>query len=100
MTTTATSRSPKDKRMSSIRRALAAGAALGAATLALAGCGSSSSSSSSTSASSGAASSTSSTAAAANSNVFGTPHKATGTPYVFGLINDETGPVTFPEARQ
>ena len=27
-------------------------------------------------------------AAAANSNVFGTPHKATGTPYVFGLIND------------
>jgi branched-chain amino acid transport system substrate-binding protein len=86
--------------MSSLRRALAAGAVLGAATLAVAGCGSSSSSSSSTSASNAAASSTSSTAAAAGSTVFGTAHKATGTPYVFGLINDETGPVTFPEARQ
>ncbi|HWI71464.1 MAG TPA: ABC transporter substrate-binding protein [Baekduia sp.] len=31
---------------------------------------------------------------------FGTPKKATGSPYVFGTINDETGPVTFPEARQ
>jgi branched-chain amino acid transport system substrate-binding protein len=35
-----------------------------------------------------------------SSSVFGTPHKATGTPYVFGMINDETGAVTFPEARQ
>ena len=26
--------------------------------------------------------------------------KASGSPYVFGMINDETGPVTFPEARQ
>ena len=41
----------------------------------------------------------SSTAAASNS-VFGTPKKATGTPYVFGMINDETGAVTFPEGRQ
>ena len=32
--------------------------------------------------------------------MFGTPKKATGTPYVFGMINDETGAVTFPEARQ
>lgn len=32
--------------------------------------------------------------------MFGTPHKATGSPYVFGLINDETGAVTFPESRQ
>ena len=40
-----------------------------------------------------------STAAASNS-VFGTPKKATGTPYVFGMINDETGAVTFPEGRQ
>jgi len=32
--------------------------------------------------------------------VFGTPKKATGSPYVFGMINDETGAVTFPEARQ
>ena len=32
--------------------------------------------------------------------MFGTPKKATGSPYVFGMINDETGAVTFPEARQ
>ena len=38
--------------------------------------------------------------AAASGSVFGTPKKATGTPYVFGMINDETGAVTFPEARQ
>jgi branched-chain amino acid transport system substrate-binding protein len=38
--------------------------------------------------------------AAASTSVFGTPKKATGTPYVFGMINDETGAVTFPEARQ
>jgi branched-chain amino acid transport system substrate-binding protein len=42
----------------------------------------------------------SSTAAAAGTSVFGAPKKATGTPYVFGMINDETGAVTFPEARQ
>src|ERR1700689_1425820 len=63
------------------------------------GCSSSSSpSSSSTSSTTGppAASST----AAASSSVFGTPKKATGSPYVFGMINDETGAVTFPEARQ
>ncbi len=41
-----------------------------------------------------------STAAAAGTSAFGTPKKATGTPYVFGMINDETGAVTFPEARQ
>ena len=66
-----------------------------AAVLALtaAGCSSSSSSSSSTPASG-------STTAAASSSVFGTPKKATGSPYVFGMINDETGAVTFPEARQ
>ena len=66
-----------------------------AAVLALtaAGCSSSSSSSSSTP-------SSGSTTAAASSSVFGTPKKATGSPYVFGMINDETGAVTFPEARQ
>ena len=32
--------------------------------------------------------------------MFGTAKKATGTPYVFGMINDETGAVTFPEGRQ
>ncbi|MGH3154107.1 MAG: ABC transporter substrate-binding protein [Streptosporangiaceae bacterium] len=41
-----------------------------------------------------------STTAAASSFSFGTAKKATGTPYVFGMINDETGAVTFPEARQ
>jgi len=60
---------------------------------AAAGCSSSSSSGSSAPASS-------STTAAASSSVFGTPKKATGSPYVFGMINDETGSVTFPEARQ
>jgi branched-chain amino acid transport system substrate-binding protein len=66
-----------------------------AAVLALtaAGCSSSGSSSSSTPASG-------STTTAASSSVFGAPKKATGSPYVFGMINDETGAVTFPEARQ
>jgi branched-chain amino acid transport system substrate-binding protein len=66
-----------------------------AAVLALtaAGCSSSSSSGSSTP-------SSGSTTAAVSSSVFGTPKKATGSPYVFGMINDETGAVTFPEARQ
>jgi branched-chain amino acid transport system substrate-binding protein len=58
--------------------------------LAAAGCTSSSSS----------PPSSSGTSAAASRSVFGTPKKATGTPYVFGMINDETGAVTFPEARQ
>src|ERR1700678_595017 len=66
--------------------------------LVAAGC---SSSGSSSSVSSGSSSSTaSSTPAAASGSVFGTPKKATGTPYTFGMINDETGAVTFPEARQ
>jgi branched-chain amino acid transport system substrate-binding protein len=64
--------------------------ALVAAGLIAAGC---SSASSSAPASGG-------TTGAASGSVFGTPHKATGTPYVFGMINDETGAVTFPEARQ
>ena len=66
-----------------------------AAVLALtaAGCSSSSSSSSSTP-------SSGSSTTAASSSVFGTAKKATGSPYVFGMINDETGAVTFPEARQ
>jgi branched-chain amino acid transport system substrate-binding protein len=68
-----------------------------AAVLALtaAGCSSSSSSSSSSSNTPSSGSTT-----AASSSVFGTPKKATGSPYVFGMINDETGAVTFPEARQ
>ncbi|MGN6871481.1 MAG: ABC transporter substrate-binding protein [Solirubrobacteraceae bacterium] len=66
-----------------------------------AGCGSSSSSTSSATGSSGSSGgSTGTTTATASSFSFGTPKKATGSPYVFGMINDETGPVTFPESRQ
>ena len=80
---------------------LGTAAVVAATGLIAAGCGSSSSSSS-TSASSGSSGSSTSatTTAAAGSSSFGTPKKATGSPYVFGMINDETGPVTFPEARQ
>src|ERR1700677_2029647 len=66
--------------------------------LVAAGCSSSGSSSSASGSSSSA--SASSTPAAASGSVFGAPKKATGTPYTFGMINDETGAVTFPEARQ
>jgi len=70
-----------------------------------AGCGSSSSSSTTSasgnsSGSSGGSTGTTTAAASTGSSPFGTPKKATGSPYVFGMINDETGPVTFPEARQ
>src|SRR6202453_1948389 len=79
-------------------------AAIAVLALTAAGCSSSSSGSSSAPASStppaSAAASAAGSATAAASSVFGTPHKATGTPYVFGMINDETGAVTFPEARQ
>lgn len=71
-------------------------AALAIIALTAAGCSSSSSGTSSSS----SASASSNTSAAASTSVFGTPKKATGTPYVFGMINDETGAVTFPEARQ
>jgi branched-chain amino acid transport system substrate-binding protein len=85
-------------------RWLGTAAAIVASGLLAAGCGSSSSSTT-TSSSGGSSSGTSATsatttAAASGSSAFGTPKKATGTPYVFGMINDETGPVTFPEARQ
>jgi branched-chain amino acid transport system substrate-binding protein len=77
--------------MKSFRRPIAAAAAAGATALAVGGYA--------------LVSSLSSAAAkplphAASASVFGSVHKATGSPYVFGLINDETGPVTFPEARQ
>ena len=84
-------------------RWLASIAAVAAMGLFAAGCGSSSSSSSSSAAASSspaaASSSSSGGSTAASSAVLGTPKKATGSPYVFGMINDETGPVTFPEAR-
>jgi branched-chain amino acid transport system substrate-binding protein len=70
------------------------------AALVAAGCSSSASSGSSGSSTSSSTAGASSTAAAASGSVFGTPKKATGTPYTFGMINDETGAVTFPEARQ
>ena len=71
--------------------------ALAVTGLVAAGCSSGGSSSSTSGSSTAAAGSTS---AAAAGSVFGTPKKATGSPYVFGMINDETGAVTFPEARQ
>src|SRR6266702_1005947 len=72
--------------------------ALAVTGLVAAGCSSSGSSSSTGSGS--PTSGSSSAAAGSGSSVFGTAKKATGTPYVFGMINDETGAVTFPEARQ
>src|SRR4051812_822775 len=59
-----------------------------------AGCGSSNSSTST------AASSSSMTAAAPAAGALGTPKKASGSPLVLGLLNLESGPVTFPEYRQ
>src|SRR5947209_1060039 len=72
--------------------------ALAVTGLVAAGCSSSGSSSSTGSGTPTSAGT--SAAAGAGSSVFGTAKKATGTPYVFGMINDETGAVTFPEARQ
>ncbi|HUA02324.1 MAG TPA: ABC transporter substrate-binding protein [Solirubrobacteraceae bacterium] len=85
-------------------RWLGTAAAMVASGLLAAGCGSSSSSTTTGGggSSGGATSATSAatTTAAAGSAAFGAPKKATGSPYVFGMINDETGAVTFPEARQ
>ncbi len=64
------------------------------AALALAACGSGSSSSDDSSPAS------TSPATGGSAAAFGTPHKATGKPLVLGLLNLETGPVTFPEYRQ
>jgi branched-chain amino acid transport system substrate-binding protein len=87
--------------MNKARRAVIVVAAVVAAGLAVAACGSSSSSSSSGgSGASGSASSSAGSTSNVSAAALGTPHKATGTPYVFGVINDEAGPVTFPEARQ
>ena len=87
-----------------MRRSNWLGTVIGVAAIGLmaAGCGSSSSSTSTASGAGGSASAstTASASATASDSVFGTPKKATGSPYVFGMINDETGAVTFPEARQ
>ncbi len=77
------------------KSSLAAAAVVATLTVTAAACGGSSSGGSSPAAGSGT-----SPSAAAAANPLGTPHKATGSPYVFGLINDETGQVTFPESRQ
>jgi branched-chain amino acid transport system substrate-binding protein len=76
----------------------AAAAAVAAGMLVAAGCGSSDdngSSSTATPTSQSGGSSTQSSAAA-----LGTPKKATGSAVTLGLLNLESGPVTFPEYRQ
>jgi branched-chain amino acid transport system substrate-binding protein len=67
--------------------------------LLVAGCGSSSSSGSSSSGS-GSQSSAAGTSTPDASAALGTPKKATGSPITLGLLNLESGPVTFPEYRQ
>jgi branched-chain amino acid transport system substrate-binding protein len=76
--------------MKSFHRPIGATAMLGAAALAFAACG----------ASAATPKSASSHKTAVAASGFGAVHKATKSPYTFGLINDETGAVTFPEARQ
>jgi branched-chain amino acid transport system substrate-binding protein len=85
--------------MRALRKTGAVLAAVAAGAVFVAGCGSSSSSSSGSS-SSGGSTSTGASSQTAGASALGTPHKATGSPYVFGVVNDEAGPVTFPEARQ
>jgi branched-chain amino acid transport system substrate-binding protein len=68
-----------------------------AVTLLAAGCSSGGSAATGTSASSGG----STTAASSGSaDALGTPNAASGAPVVFGTINLESGPITFPEALQ
>lgn len=74
-------------------------AGLAVATGAVAGCGSSSSTSTTDTGGSGGTT-TQSTAAAPSTAALGSPNKATGSPITFGLLNLESGPVTFPEVRQ
>ena len=79
-------------------RGTAAAAAAAGLLLALTACssgGGSTGSSSSTSASSGTGAS-----AAPAADVLGTPKKASGSPVVLGVLNIESGPVTFPEVYQ
>jgi branched-chain amino acid transport system substrate-binding protein len=70
-----------------------------AAAVAVAGCGSGSSTSVSSSAASTGESTQASTepAKGTSTELLGAPHKATGSPYIFGMINEESGPVTFPQ---
>lgn len=73
--------------------------AIAVASVVLAACGSSSSSSSSTSAGSASSTQTQTNTKSASS-ILGTPHKATGTPYVFAMINLSGAPVSFPQSQQ
>lgn len=89
-----------------IKRFIGAGAVCVAAAVAVTGCGSSSNSSSSAGGG-GAATGTSSSApagtstAAAGSAVLGSPKAASGSPVVFGAINNETNAgADFPESRE
>jgi branched-chain amino acid transport system substrate-binding protein len=59
----------------------------------------SSSSGGTTAAATSAATSAAATSTAAAGGALGTPKAATGSPIVFGLLNIEAGPVTFPEVR-
>jgi branched-chain amino acid transport system substrate-binding protein len=72
-------------------------AALAACGLLTAACGSSSGGSGSSAAASPSASAAQSAAAG---SVLGTPHPASGSPVVFGLLNLQSGPVTFPEVAE
>ncbi len=63
--------------------------------LALAAC----SSTSTTSPASSTSPTASSASPSASADVLGTPKAATGAPLVFGMLNLESGPVTFPEVR-
>lgn len=71
-------------------------AAFAAVAVLAAGCGSDDSSSSKQSDSS----SSSSSSAAPSADALGTPKKASASPIKLGLLNIESGPVTFPEYRQ
>lgn len=88
------------------QRALIVVGVLGTCAALVAGCSSSSKGgSATTTASSGAtsassaATSSAATSSAAAGNPLGTPKAASGSPVVFGLLNIEAGPVTFPEVR-
>jgi branched-chain amino acid transport system substrate-binding protein len=90
--------------MMRIKRFVGAVAVCAAAAVAVTGCGSSSSSNSSSSSSGGSGAATtasSSSGGGTSSSVLGTPHAASGTPVVFGAINNETNAgADFPESRE
>src|SRR3954468_4415472 len=70
--------------------------ALSLAAVAVAGCGSSDDDTTTTAAKPASTAAASAPAA----DALGTADKASGTPIVLGLLNIESGPVTFPEYRQ